>query len=61
MKINWVADLVDGAAVIVVADQSKVVRDKSVGYFYGTEIEILAECTGPKFEQHRDHLHCIAK
>ena len=33
----------------------------AVGDFYGTEIEILADCTGPKFGQHRDHLHCTAK
>ena len=33
----------------------------AVGDFYGTEIDILADCTGPKFGQHRDHLHCTAK
>ena len=33
----------------------------AVGDFYGTEIDILADCTDPKFGQHRDHLHCTAK
>jgi hypothetical protein len=31
----------------------------AVVHFYGTGIEILAEYTGPKFGQHREHLHCI--
>ena len=32
----------------------------AVGDFYGTGIEILAECTGPKFWQHREHLHLMS-
>ena len=33
----------------------------AVGDFYGTDIEILAVYTGPKFGQGREHLHCTAK
>ena len=33
----------------------------AVGDFFGTEIEILADCTGPKFGQHRKGLYNTAK
>ena len=43
------------------ADAKSLEISPVVGDFYGTENKILADCTGPKFGQHRDHLHCTAK